>query len=162
MMTQFANYALFVAATPFCLWATWSDLRYMKIPNRLVVIMAATFLVVGGVFLPLDAYLWRLLGGLVVLAAAFLLFSVGGIGGGDAKFAAVMALFIKFDDIGTFLFLLAVITLVAVLLHWLFGKLPFTRPITTTWESWSVKKKFPLGFGMGTALIFYLAWAAFF
>ncbi len=160
-MAAYANYALLAAALPFCLWATWSDLRYMKIPNMLVLAMAVAFLVIGAIFLPFDVYLWRLLGGFIVLVAGFVLFSLGVMGGGDAKFAASMALFVDRNEVLPFLFILSVVTLLAVLSHWILGKLKFARAITGSWDSWTVKKKFPFGFGMGAALIYYLAIRAF-
>ncbi len=155
-MEAYANYALLAAAIPFCLWATWSDLRYMKIPNMLVLAMTVVFLIVGAVFLPFDEYLWRILGGVIVLVGGFVLFALGGIGGGDAKFAAAMALFIDRNEVVPFLFILSIVTILAVLSHWIVGKLKFARPITGSWDSWTVKKKFPFGFGMGAALIYYL------
>lgn len=157
----YANLALLAAALPFSLWATWTDLKYMKIPNLLVLIMAGVFGVIGAIVLPFDVYLWRLLGGFLVLAVGFVLFSVGLMGGGDAKFAAAMAMFIAHHEILQFLFILSVVTLLAVLSHWLLGKMAFARPITGAWESWTNKKKFPLGFGMGIALITYLGIKAF-
>lgn len=156
-----ADLALFAAALPFALWATWSDLKYMKIPNLLVMIMAATFVVVGAVVLPFDVYLWRLVTGFGVLVVGFTLFSLGLTGGGDAKFAAAMALFVSHDDWLLFMVILSVAVLLAVFLHRVTGKLAFARPLTDSWESWGNKQKFPLGLGMGAALIVYLGLRAF-
>lgn len=153
----YADFALLVTAIPFCVWSTISDMRVMKIPNVLVIAMAISFLVVGIIFLPIDVFLWRLLGGFIVLVIGFLLNMVGAVGGGDAKFAAVMAMFVAQGDILRFIFILAIGTLIAVALHYFIGKLKFARPITTTWTSWAKDGKFPMGFGMGGALIYYLA-----
>lgn len=159
-MAAYADIALLIVAIPFCLWATWSDLRYMTIPNMLVLSMAGVFLVVGAIVLPFtDVFLWRVLGGVIVLTVGFLLFAIGGLGGGDAKFAAAMVLFVDHADILDFILILALVTLVAVTLHIIIGKLKFAAPLTQNWKSWEKqeKRKFPLGFGMGSALILYLA-----
>lgn len=160
-MREYADLALFVAAVPFGLLATYFDLKLMIIPNKVVLGLAITFLVVGLIFLPLPTFLWHLLGGFVVLVIGFLLNAIGLVGGGDAKFAAAMALFIPFADTLPFLFMLAIITLVVVALHYLVGKLSFAAPITTTWKSWAKDRKFPMGFGFGPALIYFLATKAF-
>lgn len=161
LFEAYADYALLAAALPFCLWATWSDLKFMIIPNKLVIAMAVVFAVVGLTVLTYDVFLWRVLGGFIVLVIGILLFSIGGMGGGDAKFASAMALFVAFSDITTFILILALVTLIAVTLHFIVGKLPFARPLTENWKSWEKNKKFPLGFGMGSALVCYLALTAF-
>lgn len=155
------NYIFLAIALPFAIWAAWSDLKYMKIPNKMVLALAATFIVAAFVLLPLDVVLWRLLGGFIVLAVGFILFAIGGFGGGDAKYAAAIALFVPHTDAGFFIFILAISALIAVFLHRMFGKLKFTAPITENWKSWTAGKNFPLGLGLSGAFIFYLAIRAF-
>ena len=113
----FSDYIFLAVAAPFALWSAWSDLKYMKIPNILVMLMTGAFLISGVILLPLDVFLWRLLGGLIVLVIGFTLFSLGGIGGGDAKFAAAMALFIDHNHISSFLLELSLFALLGVILH---------------------------------------------
>ncbi len=156
LFAGYANYALLFAALPFCLWATFSDLKYMTIPNKLVMAMAVAFIAVGITVLPYDIFLWRFLVGLIVLAVGFLLFAIGGMGGGDAKFGAVMVLFVAYEDLVSFVLILALVTLIAVTLHFIIGKMPFAKNLATNWKSWEKNKKFPLGFGMGAALVCYL------
>jgi len=157
---SYTNYIFLALATPFALWSAWSDLKFMKIPNILVMIMTGVFIISGAVLLPFDVFLWRLLGGFIILVIGFTLFSFGGIGGGDAKFAAAMALFIDHNHIAPFLLELAMFALIGVILHKIVGKLGFMNPITDNWESWRVEKSskvknFPLGLGMSAALIYY-------
>ena len=160
-MREYADLALFIAALPFGLLATYFDLKLMIIPNKVVLGLMAAFLIVGLIFLPFQAFLWQLLGGFIILAIGFVLNAAGLVGGGDAKFAAAMALFVPFIDALPFLFMLAIITLIVVALHYVVGKLPFAAPITTTWKSWAKDRKFPMGFGFGPALIYYTATKAF-
>ncbi len=84
-----AGLLLFAAALG---WAAWSDLLRLRIPNPVVLGIAALYpLHVLSAPAPVD---W--LGGLmvagVVLAAGFALFALRVIGGGDAKLLAVVAL----------------------------------------------------------------------
>ena len=75
-----------VAATPICLFAAWSDLKYMIIPNWVALALVAAFCLLGVMFLPFEDVLWRLLAGFLVLVSGFVLNALGLIGGGDVKF----------------------------------------------------------------------------
>ncbi|MCU0907812.1 MAG: prepilin peptidase [Rhodobacteraceae bacterium] len=147
-------------ALPICLWATWSDLATMKIPNRAVLALVAVFAVVGLIVLPLPDYGWRWVGLAVVLVAGFVLSSLGLLGAGDAKFAAAMAPFVAPTDAGRFLMLLAAVTVAAFLLHRTARAMPVVRERTAHWVSWTRGRQFPMGLALGPALAFYLALAA--
>ncbi|MBV0911279.1 A24 family peptidase [Anianabacter salinae] len=141
--------------TPICIWAAWSDLKYMKIRNMSVLAMVAVFLVVGLIALPFEDYLWRLVHIAVVLVIGFLMNMARVMGAGDAKFAAAMAPFIALPDAGAFLLLLSVVMIAALATHRMFRAMPGFRARTADWESWRVSK-FPMGFALGSALVFYL------
>ena len=97
----FALFALFPLAMAF---AAASDLFTMTISNKLSLGLLAGFLVLfplAGVDLPTFGL--HLLAGGVVLAATFTLFALGVIGGGDAKFAAVVALWLGWVHVLDFL-----------------------------------------------------------
>ena len=147
-------------AAPICLWAAWSDLATMKIPNRAVLALAGVFAVVGLFVLPLPDYAWRWVALAVVLLAGFVLSSLGLLGAGDAKFAAAMAPFVALPDAGRFLMLLAAVTIAAFVLHRTARAMPAVRARTDHWVSWTRGRQFPMGLALGPALIFYLALAA--
>jgi prepilin peptidase CpaA len=72
-----------------------SDIMTMTITNRLVLILVAGFfLVTPLVGMDLTTFAFHLLAGATVLVVSFALFSFGWIGGGDAKFAAAIALWL--------------------------------------------------------------------
>jgi prepilin peptidase CpaA len=96
MMTiDLARILLFPALMAF---AASSDLLTMTISNRLSLLLVAGFFVLA-VALGMDMrdVGYHVLAGAVVLAAGFLFFSRGWIGGGDAKLAAAVALWFGFE-----------------------------------------------------------------
>lgn len=145
---------------PVALWVAWSDLSAMRIPNKSVYAMVVVYAVLGLIALPFDAYLWGWLHLPVILAIGFVLNVTGLVGGGDAKFAAAMAPFIAFADLGWYLFLFSVTLIAALVCHRLARLIPPVRNIVPHWESWT-RKEFPMGLPLAASLVFYLAWAAF-
>ena len=90
MMIDIARVLIFPALMAF---AASSDLLTMTISNRITATLIVGFVVMALVTgMPLAAMLDHGTAGLVVLVGAFLLFSRGWIGGGDAKLAAATAL----------------------------------------------------------------------
>ena len=84
-------------------WAAASDLLTMRISNRLVLTLLAGFaLMVPLTGMPLDILGGHALAGAVVLAGAFAFFAFGWIGGGDAKLAAVIALWLGWPHLLAF------------------------------------------------------------
>ena len=76
---------LLLPALPVALWVAWSDLKFMKITNRAVLVMAGIFLVFGLIALPLDVYGWRLVNLVVVLIIGFVANALRLIGGGGCE-----------------------------------------------------------------------------
>lgn len=140
---------------PICFYVAWCDMKYMKIPNRSVLLLTAVFAVVGLMALPIDAYLWRWVHLLVVLLAGFILSSVGQVGAGDAKFAAAMAPFIAREDALAVLMLFATILLAAFATHRTARMIPAVRTATPDWQSWERRRDFPMGFALGGTLVIY-------
>lgn len=76
-------------------WAAASDLLTMRITNRLVLVLLAGFGVAAVLIgMPMDTLLPHLAAGGLVLVVSFAMFAFGWIGGGDAKFAAVISLWL--------------------------------------------------------------------
>jgi prepilin peptidase CpaA len=71
------------------------DLLTMTIPNRICLAIAASFFLFAVIAnAPLHLVLWNLSCAAVVLVVMFAMFTLGWIGGGDAKLAAAAALWI--------------------------------------------------------------------
>ncbi|MGO4571826.1 A24 family peptidase [Microvirga sp. 2TAF3] len=83
---------------PLLLWAGAFDLVTMKIRNELVLFLLASYVALA----PLSGLGWVDIGWSVAIAAGilvgmFILFGFGWVGGGDAKLAAVIALWLGAD-----------------------------------------------------------------
>ena len=141
---------------PIAIWVSWSDMKFMKIPNKAVIALFGIFVVVGLLALPFDEYLWRFLNVIVVLVAGFLLNLRGALGAGDAKFAAAMAAFFPATDTAILLYFFAAVLLGAFATHRGFRRLGFIRTAFPDWESWT-NRDFPMGLALSGALVFYLA-----
>lgn len=139
------------------LYAAWSDLATMTIPNGVHLLLLAIFLVLGPILLPIGTFGGQLALALGVLAAGFLLNSIGALGGGDAKMAAAVTLFVAWTDLGAFLQILAMTSLAGLVTHRAIGRIAAVRGLAGGWASWSDSGRFPLGFALAGALIFYLA-----
>ena len=90
---------LFAVFPLVLVYAAISDLLTMTISNRLTLVLIAAFVVLTpftGMDLATFGLHWA--AGGVVLAVAFTCFAFGWIGGGDAKFASVMALWLGWES----------------------------------------------------------------
>lgn len=140
---------------PLCLYVCFTDLREMRITNQAVLALAAVFVVVGLIALPLPVYGMRLVQLLVVLLIGFILTAAGAMGAGDAKFAAAAAPFIAPGDLRLLLALFAANLLAAFATHRLV-KYTALRRIAPEWKSWNTGWKFPMGLSLGGTLALYL------
>lgn len=140
---------------PIGLWVAWSDMSRMKIPNTAVMTLLAIFVVIGPFVLSREILVAQLLHIPVVLLGGFFLNLAGAIGAGDAKFSAVAAAFVAPGDIATGVFLLGLVTALAVACHRTARSIPAVRAATGTWQSWQ-GRDFPMGLALGSWLAIYL------
>jgi prepilin peptidase CpaA len=161
-MTATASSALWFLpfVTPIAIWAAYSDLSTMKIPNKSVLALMAIFIVVGLIALPFPDYWPRLINFVVILLVGFVVTMIGLVGAGDAKFAAAMAPFIALGDAIFAVMLFAVCAVVSVAGHRLAKKTPL-RNLAPNWESWNRAKEFPMGLPLAASLVIYLCFVAF-
>ena len=146
---------------PICFYVAFTDLREMRITNQAVLLLAAVFLVVGLIALPLPVYGMRIVQGLVVLLIGILLNAGGAVGAGDAKFAAAAAPLIAPGDLRLLIALFAANLLAAFVTH-RFAKYTPLRRIAPGWLSWEMGWKFPMGLSLGGTLALYLLLGAYF
>jgi prepilin peptidase CpaA len=155
-----ALWVALAAMLPLMVVMAWSDLKVLKIPNWLVLSVLVVFLVCGLWGLPLDTFAWRLGQGVVVLIIGFLIFALGGIGGGDAKMAAALAPFVVPAEVLPFLALYAVTTLVLMAVLRMVQQ--FARHEETGWLAIDQLHKparervFPMGLIFAITVVIYL------
>lgn len=123
-------------------WAGAMDLRTMTIRNRLVLVLLAAY----GLLAPLAGFGlaemgWSAAIALLVLACAFLFFAMGWIGGGDAKLAAVTALWLGIDHTADYLFYMALFGIVLSLA--LLGFRSLSLPRRWSDRAWIVRLHHP-------------------
>ena len=149
---------MFLAPLPISFWVIWSDLKFMKIPNKAVIAMLAIFVVVGLMVIPFEVWLWRWTHFIVILIVGIVLNATIHFGAGDAKYAAAAAPFIALNpsSIRLLLVLLAAVTLSAFVTHRLARAIPALRGLAPDWLSWS-RKDFPFGVPLAGTLSAYLA-----
>lgn len=151
-----ADYILLALATPFALWAAWSDLTTMRIPNDLSVWAALAFILIMPFFLPLDDFGLRIAVGGWVLVVGFLLNAIGQVGGGDVKFATVMVPYALPADYRYLLIIYLSSLLICFALHRITLLILRRRQVQTQWASFDAGGKFPMGFPMAVAILVYL------
>ncbi|MBU2889024.1 A24 family peptidase [Celeribacter halophilus] len=140
--------------------AAFNDLKRMKLPNMVVLTLAAIYVVMGPFLLPFEQYLWGFAHAAVMYVVALFAYAYLGVGAGDGKFAAAMSMFIPFADLGTVLTLFAAFLLGAFIAHRGARAVPAIRRATPDWISWE-HKKFPMGLALSGTMVCYLALAAF-
>jgi prepilin peptidase CpaA len=139
---------------PIAIWVAWSDMKFMKIPNKAVLALLVVYLVVGLIVFPLKVYGWGWALAGIMLMAGFIATSAGLMGAGDAKFAAAMAPFFATADMRLVFALFAACLLGAFASHRAMKRVPPYRSAAADWESWT-HKAFPMGLALAGTLIFY-------
>ncbi|WP_244316755.1 A24 family peptidase [Pannonibacter tanglangensis] len=90
--------AILVIFPTLVAFAAASDFLTMTIPNRVSLLLVGCFVVMAAaVGMPLEQVGWHLLAGALVLTVTFGMFAAGWMGGGDAKVASAIALWIGFN-----------------------------------------------------------------
>ena len=138
-------------------WASWSDLKRLKIPNAACLALAAVWLSVGWLAVPTwQAWGWgfALMG--IVLLLGYLAYLTGTFGAGDAKYAAAMAPIFVGADISLVLTIVPATMVGALITHRIMRRIPAIRRMTPDWQSWEERLYFPFGFAMSGILVIYV------
>jgi prepilin peptidase CpaA len=161
MITLSATAALWILlfAVPLSFIAAYNDLARMKLPNAIVLALVAAYVVFGPFLFEFETYLWGFARGVVMYFVGMFAFMFMGIGAGDGKFAAAMALFIPLADATLVLAIFCGFLLAAFCAHRLLRAIPRVREATPHWVSWE-HRKFPAGLAITGTFITYLGLAA--
>lgn len=158
--SSFAALCFLPFVLPICFYVAFTDLAFMKITNKAVVVLVAVFVVIGPFVMPtLEDYLWGYAHIGIVLIAGMILNAAGVMGAGDAKFMAAAAPFIAVGDWQILMMLFVVVVIAAYVAHRIARVSPL-RKLAPDWVSWSSGKRFPMGLALGPTLALYLCLAA--
>ena len=139
-------------ALPICVWAVYSDITQYKIRNEAVLGLIIGFLVLGPFAMELSDYFWRFANFGIVLGVGFVLWQVSGLGAGDAKLAAAIALYINTADSGPVL----MIWLTAMVAMLLLYSRSFVRVARNDGVDAARKMELPFGIALAPTLVIYL------
>jgi prepilin peptidase CpaA len=138
MLNEAIGLTLFPGVMAF---AAASDLLTMRIANRVSLLLVAGFLLVaalGG--MKAAELLWHVGAGAAVLAATFICFARGWIGGGDAKLAAATALWLGFSHLTEYLLYASLLGGALTLLILLFRAVPLPETLVERqWMQWAAR-----------------------
>lgn len=159
-MTAGTATALLPFAAAIGIWVAWSDMKFMKIPNKAVMALLLVWLVPGLLAVPLTGmplmvWLWGWAYGAIALAIGFVASTLRLVGAGDAKFAAAMAPFFVTADLRNTIALFAACLIGAVVTHKVAKRIGPIRRVTPDWASWT-NKDFPMGLALSGTLVFHL------
>jgi prepilin peptidase CpaA len=154
-MTQAIVFLVLLAGP--CLYAVWTDLSRMTIPNRVVLVTVALFVAAAPFVMPLEEMAWRFLPAFIVLVAGFLLNLTGQFGAGDAKFAAAIVLYVPQQDLPSLLWIYAILALLSVALLYAVKKAMPARAAASGLKSLSETRTFPLGVPLALTALAYQA-----
>ena len=146
-----------VVTLPFCIFAAWSDLKFLKIPNIVPVSMVLIFIVVGPFVLPFTEYKLSLLYGLIALLLSLVVFAAKIVPAGDLKYTTAIIPYVNTGELLNFVMFLSLCSLLAVLIHSIVGRLGLGPASWASWQESGRKRRFPFGFALSGALITYLA-----
>lgn len=157
MITPTGALILLVPALPLAIWASLSDLKRLKIPNKAVLAVAALWPLLGWLAVPTwTAWFW----GFAIMAIGFLIgylaFTFLRFPGGDAKYAAAISPMFVGADIGFALQIVLVSMIGATVLHQILRQIPFVRRMAPDWEGWKRWRMVPFGLALSGMMIFYL------
>jgi prepilin peptidase CpaA len=125
---------MIVAFPALLAYAAFSDLFTMTISNRISVALVIGFFIVAlALHMSMEAIALHVGCGVAVLAGTFVLFSMGWIGGGDAKLAAASALWMGFERLADYGLIASILGGVLTLLILQARKLPM--------PGWAIKRE---------------------
>ncbi|RPE67080.1 prepilin peptidase CpaA [Pacificibacter maritimus] len=151
---------LLIVTTPLCFLAAFNDLARMKLPNAIAIAVVGLYIIIGPFLFSFDMYLWGFSHGAIMYFLGMFAFMFMGVGAGDGKFAAAMAMFIPAADARFVVPLFCAFVLGAFVTHRIFRALPIVRRATSDWVSWD-DKKFPVGLALAGTFVAYFGIVAF-
>ncbi len=137
-----------VLLSPILFAVAYFDLRYMRIPNALVLMAIALFLAMAP-FLAWPELGLRFLAAVTTLVIGFALFAMGLFGGGDAKMMAALMLFVPSQTLVLFGYGFSFAMIAGIGLILLLRAIPVLTG--SGWVSLQQRGTFPMGISIAMA-----------
>ena len=132
---------------PILIYAGYCDLRYMRIPNAISLVLVAIFAATQ-ILHPSGDLTNRLVAAAGIFALGYVGFSLRLVGGGDVKFLSALALFVPTDRLLLFANLFSASLLLGVAFIMAAQRSPLA---STGWRSFSSRGRFPMGISIAMA-----------
>lgn len=137
-----------ILLAPLLAYMAYCDMRFMRIPNSLVLAMLLIF-VLTAPLLPMDSILARLAAASVVFVIGFATFAVRLFGGGDVKALSALILFLPPHTWLEFCYVFSIAMLVGMAFIVTLRAAP--RAQTSSWVSMRARGMFPMGVSIALA-----------
>lgn len=132
---------------PLLIYAAYSDLRYMRIPDFISIALVALFTVMILIQFPTD-FGARIAVASGIFAIGYAGFSLRLVGGGDVKFLSALALFVPRSELTVFANLFSFSLLVGIFMICVAQR---SRLANVGWKSFSARGRFPMGLSIAMA-----------
>ena len=144
------EYSLLLVFPALMIFAAMMDLFTMTIPNRISIVLVAAFLIAAPVTgMSWEQFFTHLGTGTGVLVLGIALFAFGLVGGGDAKLLAAASLWIGFNDLGDYIFMVVLMGgLLSLMLLIYRGMLPPSWLLNQPWALRLHNKKEGIPYGL--------------
>ncbi len=141
-----------ILISPILFAVAYCDLRFMRIPNVLSVLILAIFLI-SSLILPPDDLPGRIVVAAAVFGLGFAGFCFRMLGGGDVKILSALMLFVPLHSLALFAYILSAALLVGIAAILTLRR----RPLATDhgWKSISGSTRFPMGISIALAGIIH-------
>ncbi|MCB2134340.1 MAG: prepilin peptidase [Rhodobacteraceae bacterium] len=137
-----------VLIAPLMVAVAYCDMRFMRIPNAISLLMVAVFGLCSLV-LPMPDLAPRLTAAALVFAVGFVAFCFRLFGGGDVKVLAALVLFVPSENLAQFSYIFSVSMILGVAAILTMRRLPFAGG--ESWKALSGSTKFPMGISIALA-----------
>lgn len=153
----FTDAVLFIVFCPILVAVALSDMKYLRIPNTMVMTGLCLFLLCAPLLGTTEALTRAVIGGLAFAICAGM-FALRVMGGGDAKMIPVMFLFVPSHLASVYLIVFGWSLLLGMILIHVVrrgGQSGFAE-----WESMQTDAEFPMGVSIALSGFIFLAYAA--
>lgn len=137
-----------ILISPILVAVAYCDLRFMRIPNVLSLLIVAIF-VISSLIYPPDDLLARIAVAAVVFALGFAGFCFRMLGGGDVKILSALTLLVPLHSLALFAYVFSAAMLVGIAAILTLRRLPLAAG--HGWKSISGSTRFPMGISIALA-----------